>query len=388
VIVESQDRRALEEARALIAQERGGKVGEELPLIHGFAAEVDPGDARLAALLKGRGILFHDAAIGITEPVAEREIALDGAAHGMMDTGAHTVELEKMWNLGYRGAGVTICIIDTGIARHRDFGDRILEFHDFVGGIEGPEHAYDDNRHGTHCAGIAAGSGAESAGLYTGTAPEANLVVYKTMDKDGKGAISTTIKAIQDVIRRNEEGRTPRVDIISLSLSGRMQTSIKTDPLVQALEFAMKKGIIVLAAAGNNGPSPGSITTPGCSDRVMTLGSEHEMGTPEKSDDLTDYFSGRGPTKFDGFEKPDFVAPGVDIVAPKHTGGYVSLTGTSMATALAAGAVALLRQAHPEATHEQIKTAIMGTCDALPQGGDRNTQGVGSLNVYQAHLKL
>ena len=160
----------------------------------------------------------------------------------------------------FDGKGVTVAVVDTGIFAHPDFTvpeNRIAAFVDLVNNRKDP---YDDNGHGTHVAGIVAGNGSRSNGLYQGIAPAARLVGVKVLDAYGSGVLSNVIRGIQWCVRQKE-----RLDIrvINLSLGAPAQDSFRDDPLCQAVQAAWQRGIVVCVAAGNDGPAAGTIATPG-----------------------------------------------------------------------------------------------------------------------------
>ncbi|MED4905706.1 S8 family peptidase [Parageobacillus thermoglucosidasius] len=294
------------------------------------------------------------------------------------------------------GKGVTIAIVDTGIYPHPDLEGRIAGFVDFVNGRTEP---YDDNGHGTHCAGDAAGNGSVSSGLYRGPAYEANVVGVKVLNKVGAGRLDTIIRGIEWCIQYNETSKDEKIDIISLSLGGESQPfpEENDDPLVQAAEKAWDKGIVVCAAAGNAGPEYRTISSPGISDKIITVGALDDRDTAEtREDDEIADFSSRGPTYY-GVSKPDIVVPGVNIVslrAPKsfldkyqkqnRIGQYyMSMSGTSMATPICAGIVALMLQYKPDATPDEIKRALKEGA-GLWKDRDPNIYGAGYIDAQRA----
>jgi len=210
----------------------------------------------------------------------------------------------------YTGKGVGIAIIDTGIYPHPDFidkGDRIKVFVDFV---EGRPVPYDDGGHGTHVAGDAAGAGVLSKGLYRGPASEADIIMLKAMGETG-GKTSDIIKAINWVVKHKDEYN---IKVLNMSL-GHPATNYEEDPVDIAVEEAVKAGITVVAAAGNSGPEPGTISAPADSPFVIAVGAIDDKNTPARDDDEVAPFSSRGPTPV-GLTKPDVLAPGESIVAP------------------------------------------------------------------------
>lgn len=178
-----------------------------------------------------------------------------------------TVKAESAYEKGYTGKNITIAFLDTGIAPVKDFTvphNRIIAFKDFV---NNKTEAYDDNGHGTHVAGIAAGNGYMSNGKYMGIAPDANIVSVKILNNKGNGSSDDVLAGIQWII---DNSKRFNIKIVNLSI-GTVSTTIN-DPLVKAVEALWDRGITITTAAGNNGPSPGSVTSPGISKKVITVG--------------------------------------------------------------------------------------------------------------------
>lgn len=304
-----------------------------------------------------------------------KRIYLDRKIYALLDTVVPAVGAPLAWSMGNQGEGATIAIIDTGIHPHPDLvhpQSRILAFKDYVKGKTKP---YDDNGHGTHCAGDAAGNGHSSGGKYKGPAPGANLVGVKVLNKMGSGNLSDVIGGIEWCITHRAQYN---IRVLSLSLGSRTQTSYRDDPVAQAAEQAWKQGITVVAAAGNDGPDPGTISSPGIHPHVITVGASNDNGTPTLSDDDVTPFSSRGPT-IDHIAKPDVLAPGagitslraprsfIDKTAPDSRDGryYISLSGTSMATPIVAGLVAVLLTRNPKWTPDQVKKELLQSAKSL-----------------------
>lgn len=276
--------------------------------------------------------------------------------------------------LGLTGKGVTVAVIDTGIFPHEDLttpDNRIVAFKDFV---QDQTEAYDDNGHGTHCAGDVAGNGHQSNGEYIGPAPETSLIGVKVLDQDGSGRLSTIMKGIAWCINHKKEYD---IRVISLSLGAEAFESYRDDPLAQAAEKAWHHGIVVCAAAGNDGPSRQTISTPAIDPFIITVGSADDQNTPTRSDDSIADYSSRGPT-IDSLVKPDIYSPGTNIIsllAPDSTLAeqmpgkivgehYLELSGTSMATPICAGVVALMLEANPDLSPNDVKSILQTTAPA------------------------
>lgn len=288
------------------------------------------------------------------------------------------VKSEIHWGDAYQrkvtGKGVGVAVLDTGIFPHEDFGDRITAFRDFAGRGRQP---YDDNGHGTHICAIIGGSGAASDGRYQGVAPECSLIVVKVLDKKGNGYASDVLSGLK-WIRENKEKYNIRIINISVGSFSRRGMS-ENSALVRGVNAAWDDGMVVVVAAGNNGPGRRTITTPGISRKVITVGcSDDHKEIDVQGSKMVDY-SGRGPTNA-CICKPDIVAPGSCIVSCANLPGkYQIKSGTSMATPLVSGAVALLLEKYPEMEPRDVKLLLRERSDDLKL--PRNQQGWGRLNV-------
>lgn len=281
----------------------------------------------------------------------------------------------------YTGKSIGIAVLDTGIYPHEDFilpSNRIIAFKDFVHHRNAP---YDDNGHGTHVCGIIAGNGYRSEGKNRGVAPNSHLIVGKILDSSGSGSISAILKAIRWVIEHQKEYN---IRILNISV-GSESTEIDEEKsiLVQSVNAAWDHGMVVVVAAGNNGPKRMSVTSPGISRKVITVGSSDDDKSIIMGGNRIHNYSGRGPTKH-MIQKPDLVAPGSSILScsPPHYGktpGYSLRSGTSMATPIVSGAVALLLEKYPDLTNEKVKYYLQSTAYNLHL--PRNQQGHGLLDV-------
>ncbi|WP_410511928.1 S8 family peptidase [Paenibacillus sp. BR2-3] len=290
---------------------------------------------------------------------------------------------------GLTGKEINIAIIDTGVFPHPDLTrpvNRIVAFKDFIRNRKRP---YDDNGHGTHVAGDAAGNGWVSKGKYKGPAPEAGIVGVKVLNRDGSGYDSTIIKGIEWCIANRKR---LKLRILSMSFGGPVNSTCADDPLCQAAEKAVKAGLTVVIAAGNNGPGRRTIESPGNSPLAITVGAVDDRRTLVQADDRITSFSSRGPA-FRGRTKPDLVAPGESIIslrAPRSKldrefpylrigKQYFVLSGTSMSTPIVSGAAAQLLQSNPSLTPMQVKAILKRNAFRLKLGA--NTAGSGEINV-------
>jgi serine protease AprX len=301
---------------------------------------------------------------------------------------------------GSRG-GLAVAIIDSGIAPQADLPlSRIRAYKDFVTGGKTP---VDNCGHGTHVAGIIAGSGAHSDGAYAGIAPDVDIVALRVLGDDCSGNTSDVIDALEWVARNHD---IYKIKVVNLSLGHSVLESIFTDPLVQAVERLSRKGVAVVTAAGNKGvnsatgdPGYGGVGVPCNAPSAICVGSLDTKGTSVLGDDRVADSSSRGPTRFDLLAKPDLVAPGVNIVSlaargsmlfeqypnlrvPGSTGKpeYFTLSGASMASPAVAGAAALLLRQNEALSVNTLKIALQFTARILPLT-DVLTQGAGVLNI-------
>jgi len=333
-------------------------------------------------------------------------ISLDRAVRGTMERTAATIGARWVTDqLGFDGSGVGVATIDSGVSPwHEDLDGRVVHFADFVNSQTLP---YDDYGHGTHVAGIIAGSGHDSDGARRGIAPGAHLVVLKALDITGNGFTSNVIAAIDYAIANRT---TYNIRVLNLSVAAGVYESFLKDPLTLAAKRAVDAGIVVVVAAGNRGRGPtgraqyGGIASPGNAPWVLTVGAASHLGTADRRDDEVAGFSSRGPAAIDQGAKPDLVAPGVGIESTTEPSSalyaansssrlwgsvrtasepYMSLTGTSMAAPVVTGAIALMLEADASLTPNAVKAILEYTAETRA-GYDHLTQGAGFLNARGA----
>lgn len=317
---------------------------EELNILGGYLAELSPDQVKQ---MEKKGFrLFKDSVhnyIPNNQPVDLNEIA-EGAINRALSKGAEEGErkpgeghstfvpraemTESRWNStienNFRGKGVTIAVLDSGVNPHPDFGERLIGQIDFVNGEVLP---YDDNGHGTHVAGDAAGSGAIDP-RFAGPASEANIISMKVLSGEGSGSTSDIVKAIQTAVELKDE---LNIRVINMSLGGPASKNGESDPINQAIKAAKEAGIWVAVAAGNEGPERSTVGSPGNSLHATTVGASDDKNTNDPSDDEPASFSSRGPTP-DGVTKPDIMAPGVAIMAPLAIGSNSAKRAKQMQT--------------------------------------------------------
>src|SRR5215467_4582125 len=361
-------------------------------------------------MIKGASFTIPVSALPALE--ADPEIAsvtIDHPMKLMDDTTDTVIGANSAWNSGFTGAGIGVAVIDSGINdNHPDLWDgahthsRVVYHQDFTGtattNVNGAN--YDLYGHGTHVAGIIGGNGYLSGGQYQGVAPGVNLIDLRALDANGAGSDSTVIAAIEQAIALQG---TYNIRVINLSLGRGIPVSYTQDPLCQAVEAAWNSGIVVVVAAGNygrlsvNGSNGfGTITAPGNDPLVITVGATKNNGSPNFSAQTKASYSSKGPTTYDHVVKPDIMAPGhgiVSLAAPGATleanesqdlvkgsdgkSDYFTLSGTSMATPVVAGAAAVMVQEQNTLTPDQVKARLMKTTYKM---------GLFSTSAYVPHL--
>lgn len=324
----------------------------------------------------GRGSICGDLTPQMIKQIKDHDaverIFYDRTVTALLDVASKQIgSIDIQEQRGLTGKGVSIAVIDTGVHPHADLTqptNRVIAFKDFINSQNEP---YDDNGHGTHCAGDAAGNGHQSEGLYTSPAPEASIIGVKVLDENGSGRLSTIIEGIDWCVTNKHNYN---IRIISLSLGAQAYESYRDDPLAVAVQEAWHQGIVVCAAAGNSGPEQTTITTPAINPFIITVGSTIDQNTEERSDDHIATYSSRGPT-IDSLIKPDIYAPGTDIIsllAPNSkieqqvpeqvvNNYYLQLSGTSMSTPICAGVIAQMLEANPNLSPNDIKSILQTT---------------------------
>ena len=292
--------------------------------------------------------------------------------------------IEALHVAGVTGKGVTIAVVDSGLWEHESLmndtaGDnRVLARYDALADSAGSE-VIDESGHGTHMTSIIANSaktirGGVPTGSYKGVAPDAGLVAVKVLDRDGFAHVLEIVRAIQWVVDNREKYN---IRVLNLSFAQKPRWPYWEDPVGQAAMKAWAHGIVVVAAAGNDGPDIETIGSPGNLPYIITVGAVTDSWTPDtRDDDYIPDFSSRGPTP-SGHVKPDVVALGGHMTGLIHpdsaiateqpedilrTGEFVS-TGSSQASALVSGILALLIQLEPDLTPDDLKCKLITSAE-------------------------
>jgi serine protease AprX len=389
------------DGRQVVAELGGQVTTPELPVINGFGATMteeaaDELSARpgVAHVTQNSDLAGNDGTSGGERcpevPVRKRAPRLKGhstsrssnpqSAIGRFGQALQsTIGADKAWMRGAYGAGVGVAVVDTGVAGYLPDFMTAGQSRVIASAVTNPcaTDADDHVGHGTHVAGLIAGNsvgygGPALSGRYMGVAPKANIVSVKVSDDGGDTTVLDVIYGLQFVVDNKDA---LGIRVVNLSLSSSVAESYRTDPLDAAAEAAWFSGIVVVAAAGNDGTASNSVSfAPGNDPFVITAGALDDKGTSFLGDDGVPSWSSRGVTQ-DGFAKPDILAPGSKLVAALAPNGsfaqlcrsctvgrsYFRLSGTSMATGVASGAAALVIGNRPGLTPNQVKGALVSS---------------------------
>ncbi|WP_162845947.1 S8 family peptidase [Seongchinamella sediminis] len=284
---------------------------------------------------------------------------------------------------GVRGKGVTVAVLDSGLWDHPNLvndsqgNDRVVARYDAISHSEGS--VFDESGHGSHLTSILAHSGAtlhqgSPTGGYKGVAPDVSIVAIKAFDESGQGGLLNIVRGVQWAVDNREKYG---IKVLNLSFSARPRWPYFLDPINQAVMRAWLAGITVIAAAGNSGPEPMTVGSPGNLPYIITVGAVTDSWTAAtRADDYVPDFSARGPTP-EAHIKPDIVAPGGHMTGltrpgsgllkqhPEYQlpGGELVMTGTSQAAALVSGLAALLLQLEPDLSPDDVKCKLLGTAE-------------------------
>ncbi|RLK58667.1 S8 family serine peptidase [Actinokineospora cianjurensis] len=359
------DERLFDVDALLAAAHDGATVPVIVTRQPGLATVEPAGAASLPAVNGYATAVRGDGMRALADP-GVRKIWLDGVRKPQLDKSTAQIGAPAAWKAGYTGTGVTVAVLDTGIDRtHPDLVSRVAEARTFSDAPDG----LDRIGHGTHIASIIAGNGER----YRGVAPGARLLDGKVFDDSGSARDSWIIAGMQWAAGAGAA-------VVNLSLA--RPDLPGSDPLEQAVDtLSAQHGTLFVVAAGNDGPTGGTVGSPGSADTALTV------GAVDRADKILP-FSGHGPRVGDGAVKPDITAPGMAIVAARSStspgeGPYVADFGTSMAAAHVTGAAALLAQQHPDWPGERLKDVLVAS--AHPGTGQTIfEEGTGRVDVAAA----
>jgi serine protease AprX len=404
VVVQSTGDRAFA-AQAIDAA--GGTVTVDLPIVDGVAARV-PATA-VDDLARAPGVLAVTPNSSVTTAglaTADTTRTATVKQAFLQSTGAAKLHARGVVGTHRPGTPTRVALIDTGVdteaATTGDLAGRIVPVKDprdprapqvACVDMSGEQSCDDDYGHGTFMAGLIAGDGAASGGRFSGSAPGAEIVSIKIAGRSGASDVTKVLAAVQWAVSFRERYD---IGVLNLSLGTNSRTDPRIDPLNRAVQRAWNSGIVVVAAAGNSGRpqdgQPWTVTKPADDPLVLAVGAVDDRETPGTSDDRVPRFSSRGGP---GLAKPDVVAPGahlvslravgstLDGVGTKLDGTYRRGSGTSMSAAVVSGAVALLREARPTWSPDQVKHAVKASARKVALD-DPYAVGRGLPDIYEA----
>lgn len=294
-----------------------------------------------------------------------------------MDRVRKLVGASRAYEQGFYGEGIGVAVLDSGIQKeHPDLRGRLVYSHNY---LTASKEAGDDCGHGTHICGIIGGTGVASGGRYQGLAPRCHFLSLKVLDAQGNGSSGSMTEALYWLI---DHGREYDVRLINISAGAAHTEERKNAGLLRAVEDAWDAGFLVCAAAGNEGPARSSVTVPGTSPKVITVGASDDGHMVRVHGVRKKNYSGRGPTS-SCVCKPDVVAPGYLLMSCNSEynkpgkGWYTAKSGTSMATPVVTGCLALLLSSQKGMTNKEVKLKLRSSC--LDLGLSHNRQGWGHI---------
>ncbi|MBK9941255.1 MAG: S8 family peptidase [Kouleothrix sp.] len=372
--------------------ERGGTVTSNLPIINGFAAELP------AQQITGLARLASVAWVSRDAPVESAVCSSCVSAANLVNNYIYAIHANQVWAGGLQGQGIGVAVVDSGINLKNDLlapsgVSRVVANVAFHNGLN--QTTSDGYGHGTHIAGIIGGNGYASNGQYIGVAPRVNLINVKVSDdrNEGVGTAKSVVQGLQWILQHKT---IYNIRVVNISINSAEAESYHTNPIDAAAEILWINGIVVVTSAGNRGAD--AIYPPANDPFVITVGATDDRDTATLADDRVASFSAYGRTS-DGFDKPDLVAPGKNIVSllggrqrgmPAHHPGnivsrvYFRMSGTSVSAPMVAAAAALLLQDEPALTPDQVKYRLMATANTGWAGYSRHSAGAGYLDIYAA----
>ncbi len=393
----------------------GGDYTRALPIIGGFSGTID--EARLDDLARASSIAAVTPDAVVTPMAVDPTLGYDPAETSSMSAITQITGAQTMWNAGFTGKGVDVAVIDTGVTRVPGLNGagKVIDGPDLsFDSIEPTLLSQDAFGHGTHMAGIIAGSdvapGTSATGCTTclgtsaysdttkfvGIAPDSRIINVKVGAFDGATDVSQVIAAIDWVVQhRNDPGINIRVLNLSFGTDSTQDSGV--DPLAHAVDVAWNAGIVVVVAAGNEGKPARTLANPAYSRKILAVGTSNPMGTLTTKDDVVPDFANYGSTP----RGVDLIAPGVSVLSLRVPGSFVDqniitgkvgtrfqrASGTSQSTAVVAGLAALLISKFPTATPDQIKEFLKTNAAKVADSSKNNSvvnTGRGSALVSNA----
>ncbi len=362
---------------------RGLRV-QRLWLLNALALRARPAQIALLARDPAVARIDEDRRIRLLGAEGAADSHAPPALFGRGDWGLAGIGAPEVWrDYGLDGAGVRVGVIDTGVdATHPDLLGKVVAWRDFVHHRPDP---YDDQGHGTHVTGTILGGA--TGGAPIGVAPGARAVVAKALDADGAARVSTLIEAAQWMTDPDGDPATADYPTV-INASWGTPGGPESEALRPLIRRWHELGIVPVFAAGNFGPGRDSIGVPAAYPETLAVGALGPGGdVPSFSsrgrvdaEEAGGGDSATGPSVL----KPDLVAPGQQVLSGVPGGGWVSWAGTSMAAPHVTGAVALLRQADPGRSVDDIEDVLRRTARDVGTAGPDPDSGAGLVDVRAA----
>lgn len=391
-----------------VVEQVGGNVSREFPIINAISAVLTPSQVEQIKQLGNVRVQDDRKVETMNINTAASNLAGSSLKSERIDNHiSQYIEADSLHQMGITGKGITVAVVDSGANLGGNIGSHL--FHDSFGAVRVPikydaltgttNHLYNDdsNGHGTHVSSIIASSLSADNGKFKGIAPDVNLLPIKAFDHNGESSYSKVLDALNWIYHYRYKYK---IKVVNLSLGAEVQSRYWQDPINQAVMKLWRAGIVVVTSAGNNVNDMG-ITVPGNTPYVITVGATTDSYTPfNMSDDRVTSFSARGPS-FEGFVKPEIVAPGARIAVKMERGliakalranskglDYSEISGTSQSSAVVTGVVALIIQNHPDIKPDDVKCKLVATAKAAKANGNLAyspfRQGAGMVNAYDA----
>ncbi|OZM56499.1 hypothetical protein CIB95_12040 [Lottiidibacillus patelloidae] len=341
----------------------GATIKSEWEFINTFSAEIKV--SLLDELAAHEGVLVINEDSKIVSTGFDVTNSSDVAA--IQNTYNSAVQVEGAWARGITGKGVTVAVVDSGVSQseRNDFGERL------IGRVTLNSNVQDEFGHGTHVASIIAGDGTASNGKYVGIAPGANILSVKYSNANGMSTEADLVDALQWIFENRQDYN---IRVVNISSTVGTKSRYTESATAAAVELLWASGVVVVTSSGNNGyDSCSTCSAPANDPFVITVGAVDDNGTEYLGDDFQKPWSSKGVT-MSGVSKPEVMAPGTNIVAympygnnrnvkPENVvdGAYFKMGGTSMAAPVVSGVVALMLEANPDLTPNQIKWILQAT---------------------------
>jgi len=382
-------------------RELGGRVGRDLPIIAGFAAELPAGQEPRLRRTAGVVALSPDAAVRLTS--VDSKLGYDPVTDfGSLNNVTQITGVQSAWKAGYTGKGVDVALIDSGVSDVKGLtSGNVINGPDLSFESQDPtlEHR-DTYGHGTHMAGIIVGRDRAAPpeayadpAKFVGMAPDARLLSVKVASSDGATDVSQVIAGI-DWVAQHAHDNGLNVRVLNLSFGTDSMQDYRLDPLAFAAEAAWRSaGLVVVVAGGNDGTDKTVLSDPAMDPYVLAVGAEDPRNTISTADDTVPDFATRGTSN----RHVDLVAPAVHVISTRDPESYIDQhfpagrvgtrffrgSGTSQGAAVVSGAAAVLLQRYPTLTNDQVKKMLMTSADPF-SGSSSIYRGAGAINVRKA----